>query len=293
MSLNTDIPKETSFSGFKLPVLGLGTWQMGGRHTHDLDNDDERDKSAIRLALNSGIAHIDTAEAYAAGYTEKLVGSVIPEYDRAKIILASKVSPQHLKYDDVLRAHESSLNRLCTDYLDLYLIHHPNPEIPLKETMRALAHLEDEGTIRAIGVSNFNVKRLEAAQHHCEAPISVIQAHYNLSVREAEISGLLKYCQEKSIIFTAWRPIEKGTILDNENEVVDQLCANHNISTSQLALAWLCEQKQVVTLVKTSNPAHLQENIAALETKLNTDEIELLRHEYKPQITLSPTFPLG
>lgn len=285
--------KKTSEHGFSLPTLGLGTWQMGGRHERDPANNDDKDVAAIRLALENGIMHIDTAEAYAAGHTEELVGEAIRDHDRTKIILASKVSPEHLRYDDVLRSHEASLKRLGTDYLDLYLIHHPNPDVPLQETMRALVRLADEETIGAIGVSNFTTWRLQEAQHHSDYPIATVQAHYNLGVREVEHEGLLRYCQEEGIILTAWRPIEKGAILATNSALTTELMAKYNATASQLAIAWLCEQERVVTLVKTSNPNHLEENIAALNINISSEDVEQLRAEYKPQVNASPTFPLG
>src|SRR3989344_7065137 len=120
-----NIPVKTLKSGFSMPVFGFGTWQMGGRHERDPQNDDEADVRAIKVAIDAGITHIDTAESYSAGHAEELVAEAIKGYDRSKLFIVSKVKPEHLAPDDLLAACENSLKRLQTDYLDLYLLHHP------------------------------------------------------------------------------------------------------------------------------------------------------------------------
>ena len=149
------IPTKKLHNGFELPVFGLGTWQMGGRETHDPTNNDEQDIAAIQEAIRLGITHIDTAESYADGYTEQLVGKAIKDVDRSTLFLTSKVRPRNLKYDDVLKSCTESLKRLQTDYLDLYMIHKPNDEISITETMSALDRLVAEGLVKYIGVSDF------------------------------------------------------------------------------------------------------------------------------------------
>src|SRR5579863_8282667 len=145
-----NIPVKTLASGFSLPVFGLGTWQMGGRLEHNQKNDDEKDIAAIQEAIQQGVTHIDTAEKYAAGYAETLIGKAVKDFDRKKLFLASKVGADHLLYADVITACKASLKRLQTAYLDLYLVHKPNPEIPIADTMHALDDLVAEGLIKYI-----------------------------------------------------------------------------------------------------------------------------------------------
>jgi diketogulonate reductase-like aldo/keto reductase len=142
------IPRKKLLNGFTLPVLSMGTWMIGGGATRDPECDEDLAVDSIRFGLNAGISCIDTAEIYAAGFTEQLVGRAIQGFPRKKLQLISKVSPQNLRYSDVLRSVEISLERLRVDYLDVYLVHKANPDIPLKETMRAMRSLREQGLVR-------------------------------------------------------------------------------------------------------------------------------------------------
>jgi diketogulonate reductase-like aldo/keto reductase len=166
------IETKTLRNGFSLPVFGLGTWMIGGSFTHDPNNDDARDIRAIQEAVRNGITHIDTAESYAAGYTEELVGKAIKGLDRNSLFLVSKVWDNHLKYDDLINSAKNSLVRLGTHYLDLYLIHKSSHTTPLRETIRALDTLVDDGLIKHIGVSNFTVQRMQEAQTYTKNKIA-------------------------------------------------------------------------------------------------------------------------
>src|SRR5690606_9793351 len=132
---------------FKIPVLGLGTWGIGGFRTTDYSNDD-KSIQAIRDAINLGYTHIDTAEGYGAGHCEELIGKAIKNLDRSKLIITSKVFKTNLKYEDVISSCKKSLKKLQTDYIDIYLIHAPNPEIPLEETMKAMDYLVDQKLVK-------------------------------------------------------------------------------------------------------------------------------------------------
>ena len=146
-----------------IPVIGLGTWTIGGGDVADTTYDSE-DISAMKTAIKLGITHIDIAEAYAGGHTEELVGRAIGGFDRKSLFVTSKVSPEHLSYDDLLASAKGSLRRLNTDYLDLYLIHAPNPDIPIQETMKAMDSLVEQKLIRYMGVSNFSVEQIKMTE---------------------------------------------------------------------------------------------------------------------------------
>ncbi|MHB1347042.1 MAG: aldo/keto reductase, partial [Candidatus Humimicrobiaceae bacterium] len=113
-----------------MPVFGIGTWMMGGDVLHDTANDDNADIRAIREAIELGVTHIDSSEAYANGYSEILISKAIKEYRREDLFIATKVWPLNLHYEDVIKSTKRSLERLATDYIDLYIIHYPNPKIP-------------------------------------------------------------------------------------------------------------------------------------------------------------------
>jgi diketogulonate reductase-like aldo/keto reductase len=287
-----NIPSKKLKSGFEMPVFGLGTWQMGGRETHNIQNDDERDILAIQKAIELGITHIDTAESYAEGYSETLLGQAIRGHDRSKLFLTSKVHSEHLKYEHVLRSCEASLKRIETDYLDLYLIHSPSMEIPIHETLRALDKLVAEGLVKNIGVSNFKTQRLEDAQKQTANKIVVNQVYYNLSMREPEHEGLLAYCQHNDVLLEAYRPLEKGMLLSGKIAILDELAKKYKKTPSQVAINWLISQRNVVTLSKTSTIEHLEENLGAVGWQIDKEDIEDLRKNFPNQVKVPEKLPL-
>src|SRR4030042_632587 len=160
------IEKKKLKNGFELPVFGFGTWAMGGRETRDPHNDDKADINAIKTTIELGITHIDTAEMYAAGHAEELIAEAIKGFERSNLIIVTKVLPEHLHYYDLINSAMQSLKRLKTDYIDIYLIHSPNPSIDIRETMEAMDYLIEKKYIRNIGVSNFNVEEVMEAQEN-------------------------------------------------------------------------------------------------------------------------------
>lgn len=284
-----DVPQKSLKNGFTIPVLGQGTWRMGGVDTPDTANDNS-DIAAIRRGIAAGLRHIDTAEMYAGGHAEELVGAAMKGQGirRADYFLTDKVWKTHLRYDDVLRAAEASLKRLEIDYIDLYLIHQVNPDVPEEETIRAMNRLKREGVIRHIGVSNFSEERLKRAQAASDAPIVANQLHYNLRIREIERCGLLDYCRSQDIMVIAWRPL-RG--LDLTLPLIVTLAEKYGKTPSQIALNWLLCQENVVTITKAANPLHLAENMGALGWTLEKEDAERLRREY-PAETVSDAVPL-
>lgn len=287
------IPQKTLKNGFSMPVLGFGTYMMGGRDERDMGNDDARDIEAIKSAIEHGLNHIDTAEVYAAGHTEEMVAEALKGYDRSKIFLVSKVFAGHMRHDDVIKACKNSLHRLKTDYLDMYLLHRHVASVPLEETIAALDELRDQGLIKNLGVSNFLPQYLDDAIKISKYPIVCNQVHYNLEYREPEVSGLLEYCQDNDVLLSAWRPVGKGTLTTNAPEIVNSLCKKYGKTPSQIALNWLMSQKNVVTLVMTRNEKHLEENLGAIGWTMEKEDIELLRKEYPNQKNISGTVPLA
>lgn len=274
-----------------MPIYGFGTWQIGGRYDHD-PTKDEADIKAIQQAIDLGITHIDTAEIYASGYSEIIVGKAIKGYPREKLLIASKVAPEHLSFDDLIKAAKESLERLDTPYMDLYLIHSYNPDIPLKESIRALDSLVEEGLVKNIGVCNFGAKLLEEGQSYSKYKIVTDQVHYNLEFREPERSGLLKYCQEEDVLLTAWRPVQKGTIEADGGELLKEIAQKYSKTPVQVAINWLILQESVVTICKTGSAEHLKENLGAIGWELSKEDFNLLDREFPNQQGISDTVPL-
>ncbi len=259
--------------GGQIPVLGLGTWKVGGSSSPDYSQDDKALRG-LQAALEMGYTHIDTAEMYADGHTETLVGQVIQNYPRSDLFITSKVWPSNLRYQAVFTACEGSLDRLQTDYLDLYLIHWPNDDTPLDETFKALNELVQKSQVRRIGVSNFNLEQLQQARNLSATPLATNQIPYNLYDRRYVDNGVVTACQEAGMIVTAYTPLEKGRLV--EDPLVGAIADKAGASPAQVALAWLIAQPGVVTIPMSLNTSHLQQNLQAVELELALEDIQKL-----------------
>ncbi len=285
------IPTKKIHNGFEIPVYGFGLWLVGGKRSAEYEND-EREITALKNALDLGVTHFDTAEGYAAGHSEELLGQAIKGYDREKLFLATKISGENQTYDGVYKSLNASLERLETNYVDLYMLHsYPAKGIPIKETMRALNELVDTGKIKYIGVSNLTPRRFDEAQKYSKNKIVCNQVHYNIQFREAEISGVLKHCQKNDIMLVAWRPLQKNML--PESELINSFAEKYNKTPNQVALNWLTSQDNVVTISKTSSLKHLKENIEAVSWRMAAEDIEKIRNDLPYQESISDTYPLN
>jgi diketogulonate reductase-like aldo/keto reductase len=259
----------------QIPKIGFGTWTLGGRSSpdHTLDT---LSLAALRSALDLGYTHFDTAEGYAAGHCEELLGQAVRQAGarREALFITSKVSPEHLHSDDVLRSCEASLRRLAMDFIDLYLIHWPSIGMKLAETFRALNKLAVDGKVKHLGVSNFNLKQLKESQSVSATGILTNQVSYSLPDRTCVKNGVLAYCQENDILITAYSPVKRRDI--HGNRVLKAISAARGTTPQQIALAWLVQQPRVITIPMSSNPQHQAENLAAADVTLTADELEQL-----------------
>jgi len=288
-----NVPHKKLLSGFEMPVFGIGTWEMGGRTERNIANDDEADIEAVRRAIDVGITHIDTAEKYAAGHAEVLVGQAITSTPRKDLFLVSKAAEgTHHTPDGVKYALEESLKRLQTEYLDLYLLHTPTQDVDIKETMRGMNALKDAGLIKNIGVSNFSVKQFESAQNASHAKIVANQLHYNLAVREIEHSRALEYYQDNDVMVIAWRPLQKSAILIDGFETLSTIGKKYHKTPAQVAINWLISQENVVTISTMRNANHLKENLGAIGWSMSREDQEYLRLNFPNQQSISDAVPL-
>lgn len=289
------IPTKKLKNGFEMPVYGFGTWRMGGSFDRNPNNNDEADIKAIRTAIEFGVTHFDTAEVYAEGWAEGLLGKAISRHERSKLFLVSKVYiPIHAKYDDVILACKNSVKRLNTSHLDLYLTHRYNPpNVSYKETMRAMDSLVDEGLVKYIGFCNYRVSDIQEAQSYARHKLVAAQMHYNLQIREVERKEILSFCQQNDIMLIAWRPVQKGTLAENPPEIILEMMRKYNKTAMQIAINWLISQKNVVTLSKTRNIEHLKENLGALGWNMEREDVEKLRAAYPDQQDASDSLPLN
>ena len=252
----------------KIDVLGFGTWRIGGGETADLSNDTFFIKS-LEKAFDLGYRLIDTAEYYGAGHTEELVGKALKDFNREEFFITSKVWPNHLHYEDVIKACKESLKRLRVKYVDLYLIHWPNPQIPIKETINALEKLVEDGKIKYIGVSNFSVKELwEAMSCIKKYEIAANQVRYNILDRRPE-ANLLPFAKKHNIRIIAYTPLEKGKL---NTPLIKELASKYKKTESQIALNYLI-RKEAIPIPKATKEEHMIENLGALGWKLNQEDM--------------------
>lgn len=228
---------------------------------------------------NSAV-HFDTAEIYARGRAEELLAEAINEtkIKRETLFITTKVSPEHLKAKDIHTSSEKSLRRLKTDYIDLYLIHWPNPLIKLEESFIALNQLVREGKVKHVGVSNFNLKNLKKAQTLCETPLLTNQVPYSLPENKYVKNGVVDYCKENNILVTAYTPVKFRNL--KVNATLKAIAEAHGATSFQIALAWLTNQPRVITIPMSFDPQHQKENLEAAEIELTKEEVDILNMLY-------------
>ncbi len=263
----------------------LGTWQFGGDMTRNPQSDDETDIQAIKMHIDSGVNQIFTAQNYAEGWAEKLVGQAVKDYDRNKLLLSTAIRKEHSAYDDMLHSIEESLNRMRLDYIDIVVHHAPIPEVAISESVKALNAIVDKGLARGFAVSNYNSKSMQEALNTTNHPILFNQVYYNLFVREVEEDGVLNLCQENSILIQAFRPLELGEFENEKSDLLVELANKYSLTNSQLALAWLTSQEGVVVVATTHKKEHLLQNLDAVNIQLEVDDTEKLRQKF-PRKTL-------
>jgi diketogulonate reductase-like aldo/keto reductase len=264
-------------SGTRLPALGQGTWKMAeqaARRGEEL--------AALRLGLDLGLTLVDTAEMYADGGAERLVGEAISGR-RDDVFVVSKFYPHHATRKGVAAACERSLRRLKTDHLDLYLLHWRG-SVPLVETFAGLSDLVGVGKIRAYGVSNFDVPDLEDA--FAAAPFGMVatnQILYNLIRRGPEFD-VLPWCRSRSVPLMAYSPIEQGRLLPR----LQAMASRHGATPAQIAMAWLLRQPGLVAIPKAGTVAHVRENLGALSVELSPADLKALDEAFPPPSSKHP-----
>ena len=249
-------------------VIGQGTWYIDS-------GDINAALATLRLGLDLGMNHIDTAEMY--GAAEEIVGAAIAGR-RDEVFLASKVLPSNASYDGTLRACERSLARLRTDWLDLYMLHWPG-SYPIGETMRAMEQLVSEGAIRHIGVSNFDVEDLVAAERALRnEPMACNQVLYHLHDRGIE-RRLLPYCARRGIAVVGYAPYGHGNFPAPHSvggRLLAAIGARHERTARQVALNFLTRHPSVFTIPKTVHLERAMENGGGAGWRLGADEINAI-----------------
>lgn len=278
---NKLLNRKFGWTDLDVPVIGMGTWMIEGR-SRDAER---RAIEALQLGLDLGMNHIDTAEMYGNGRAEELVAEAV-DGQREQVFLVSKVLPSNASYEGTLKACERSLKRLKTDFIDLYLLHWPSSQHPIEETMRAMEKLVDEGMIKFIGVSNFDVEQLREAQNALvKHRIACNQVLYHLAYRGIE-RELLPYCAENGIAIVGYSPFGHGNFLSSHSrggKVLAEIAKRQNRTVRQVALNFLTRDSNLFTIPKAGNPDHIRENSGAVGNWKLTDE---------DIVAIDRTFPL-
>lgn len=251
-------------SAYPVSVIGQGTWRLGEKAGARKDEVD-----ALRLGIELGLTHIDTAEMYARGVAEEIVGEVIAGR-RPEVFVTTKVLPAHASYDGTLRACEASLRRLQTNYIDLYLLHWWSERHPIAETMRAMEALVARGFVRFIGVSNFDVAQLKAAQAALTSePLVCNQVLYHVKDRSLE-AELLPYCERQGIALVGYTPLARGGYLRG---IVAAIAQKHGRTPRQVVLNFLTRRPSLFTIPKAGQSQHVRENAGALDFTLTPADL--------------------
>jgi len=296
--------RQLGHTDIRMSPIIMGTWQAGKAMWTDIDDNETR--KGMRAALDAGINTFDTAEVYGNGHSERIIADALADV-RDRVVLASKVFSNHLKYDQVISACNRSLKNLKTDHIDLYQIHWPagtfgHPVIPVEETMRALNDLKAQGKIRAIGVSNFNRQQIEEASQY--GPIESLQPPYSLFWRALE-KDAGPYCVEKGLSILAYSPLAQGLLTGKfgpghqfakgdhraghrlfQPEHYERVQAAltklrpiadaYGISLGQLALAWVTAQPNCFAIAGARNAEQAVQNAAAGEIRLKAADLEAM-----------------
>jgi diketogulonate reductase-like aldo/keto reductase len=256
-------------TGQSLPVIGQGSWNFSGGKAEI-----EKATAALRTGIEQGMDHIDTAEMYGDGRSEEIIGQAISGLARENLFLVSKVLPGNATYKGTISACEKSLRRLKTDYLDCYLLHWRGSH-PLSETIRGFEKLIEDGKIRSMGVSNFDVDDLQEAIDCASKPIACNQILYNLFTRAPE-RQLMPFCTKHKIAVVAYTPFaqkkppQPGTIT---GDLLQDIADKHNATVSQVILAFLVRDENVFTIPKAAEQEHVIENAGAGKFKLTDNDI--------------------
>ena len=255
-------------AGKTVPVIGQGTWRMGEDYLQS-----KAEVSALQRGIEMGLTLIDTAEMYGEGGAEEVVGQAIAG-QRDKVVLVSKVYPHNASRKGIPAACERSLQRMKTDYIDLYLLHWPG-SYPLEETVEAFERLREAGKIGRWGVSNFDVSDMDELNTLAQgSACATNQLLYNPQERGVEFD-LLPWMENARMPLMAYCPIgQAGDLLTNPAMI--EVARRHNVTAAQISLAWVLRQDGVIAIPKAVDPHHLQLNASAIAIELTSDDERLI-----------------
>ncbi|MGH3913686.1 MAG: aldo/keto reductase [Pseudonocardiaceae bacterium] len=274
--------------GGDLPVrrLGYGCMQLTGPGHWDYPTDPDEAQRVLRRAVDSGVNHLDTADAYGPETVEHLIRKALHPYP-ADLVIATKGGftrqgpnrwapvgrPEYLR-----QCVEMSLRRLALDRIDLYYLHRIDPQIPLEDQLGVLADLQREGKLRHLGLSQVGIEQIRQAGEL--VAVAAVQNKYNLDKRIFE--NVLRHCETTQTAFVPYAPLGSGRLLQ-ENNTLAELATNYRATSAQLALAWLLQHSPVMLPIPgTSSTAHLDENLVAITIQISPEDAEMISAAFPP-----------
>jgi diketogulonate reductase-like aldo/keto reductase len=259
-------------TGVPVSIIGQGTWHMGEDRRLKKD-----EIAALRLGIELGLTHIDTAEMYADGQAEEIVAEAVAG-QRDRVFIATKVLPSNASYKGTLEACERSLKRLRTDHVDVYLLHWWSGQHPIEDTMRAMADLCASGKTRFAGVSNFDVKQMRAAKAALgKVPLACNQVLYHLRDRDIE-KEVVPHCEREQIAVVGYTPLARGGFMRG---AVADVAKRLGKTPRQVALNFLTHRPSLFAIPKATRPEHVRENAGALDFTLTAEDLSAIDAEHR------------
>ncbi len=263
-----------SIQGIDVPEIGLGTYKLYGKEC----------MKTVTDAISMGYRHIDTAQMYK---NEKEIGDAIygSGIDREEFFITTKIWHTNLDHDDVLQTVEDSLRELRSPYVDLLLIHWPNSQYPLEQTLEAMMVLRDQGKAESIGISNFPLSMTKSVIEDLRIPILCNQVEYHPYLAQFD---LLDYSYDNEILIGAYSPLAQGKVF--QDEVLARIGSEYGKTAGQVALRWLIEQENVIAIPKATSSEHLRENLDIFDFQLSDEHFESIDTLARNLRLVSPSF---
>ncbi|HEY2137747.1 MAG TPA: aldo/keto reductase, partial [Xanthobacteraceae bacterium] len=251
--------------GAEIPAVGFGTSGLAGPVGE-----------IVAHALRAGYRHLDAARKYG---TEEGVGDGIRAagIPRAELFITTKVSHENLRTADFARSVEASLKALGVSYVDLLLVHWPNAQIPLAETMGALARAKQQGLARHVGVANFNIAMLDEAIRLCAEPLANLQVESHPYLDQTRVRDA---CRRRGLVMTAYCPLGRGRLIGDP--VIGEIARRHGKTAAQVALRWLIQQGNVAPIPRSSNPQRIAQNLEIFDFVLSEDDMSRIAALHRP-----------
>lgn len=270
-----------------VPVMGVGTWGVGGYATKNPFTREVEEVDQLRYALGNGIAYIDTSHFYASQYSLPLIRKAIANFPRETYFVCVKLGYPGTSKKQLFDQCVDHLEKLGLDYADMVQIHSPlSIDIPVREAVEAMNELIEMGKAKQMSVGNFNVEQLREAQEASKYGIAAHEIHYNLMIRANEENGVVEYCRKNKIMLIAYQPLRRGFLAGLEDETLKSLAQKYDKTQAQIILNWMASKEYMMFLIKATRGSHINENVAAMGWKMTKTDYALLdRWQMKGYVT--------